>query len=102
MRLYGIRKLAFAAVPVALAAAMLGPMASPASAAPALPRQSLCSDMLTEVYEDWAEADYYLDDAAAANNRGDWLAWGYYSAMAAEYQNDADDIYNRYLALGCH
>ncbi len=85
-------------MPVALAAAMLGPMAGPASAAASLPRQSLGSDMLTEVYEDWAEADYYLDDALAANNRGDWLAWGYYSEMAAEYQEDADDIYSQYHA----
>jgi hypothetical protein len=94
-----IRKLAFAAVPVALAAAMLGPMAGTANA---LPRQSRCADMLTEVYEDWAEADYYLDDAAAANARGDWLAWGYYSYMAAETQQDADGLYQNYLALGCH
>jgi hypothetical protein len=94
----GIRKIAFAAVPVLVAGAMVGPMAGQASA---LPRQSICSDMLTEVYGDWGSADFYREDAAAANERGDWLAWGYYSELAAEDQQDGDDLYHQYLGLGC-
>jgi hypothetical protein len=77
---------------------MVGPMAGRASA---LPRQDICSDMLTEVYGDWGSAEFYEADAAAANARGDWLAWGYYSELAAEDNEDGDDLYQRYLALGC-
>jgi hypothetical protein len=96
MKLHGIRGLALAAVPVVLTAALLGSTASTASARP---RQ--CGAILNEVYTDWGLADIYADEAVAANEHGDWLAWGYYNALAGQYNTKGDELYDAALELGC-
>jgi hypothetical protein len=99
MKLCGIRGLILTAVPLALAAAMLsGPMAG---AANALPRGPDCLALWMQVDDAYDQADMYARDALAADNRGDWLAWGYYSALAADWNLTGDDLMNNALAVGC-
>ena len=43
----------------------------------------------------------YTWDARDANNRGDWLAWGYYNALAGDYNQDGEDLLNIAIGQGC-
>ena len=96
MKLPRIRMIALAAVPVGLAAAMLGPMAG---AANAMPRQ--CERVLDEVYTDWGLADIYEAEGREANAAGDWLAAGYYYGLAGQYNTAGDRLYDSFTAMGC-
>ena len=99
MKLRGRRGLILAAVPLAVAAALLsGPMAG---AAGALPRGPDCLALWMLVDDAYDQADMYARDALAADSRGDWLAWGYYSARAADWNLTGDDLMTNALAVGC-
>jgi hypothetical protein len=93
------RKFALVAGPLVAAAAMLGvPLAGSAQALSRLPNCGVLSAQVSEYYNE-AHLDFY--DATQANDRGDWLAWGYYSAL--ETQNtQAGDALASYAAIkGC-
>ncbi len=89
MKLQGLRRLSIAAIPVALAASMLGLATVPASA---LPRT--CDLVLDEVYSDWAWADFYAEDALQANARGDWIGAAVYNDWSNRYDNAGNTLYN--------
>jgi hypothetical protein len=99
MTLRGIRRFTLVAAPLAVAAAMLvGPMAGTANA---LPKQQRCDALWEEIDDDFDTALMYTWDARDANNRGDWLAWGYYNALAGDYNQDGDDLLNIAIGWGC-
>jgi hypothetical protein len=89
----GLRRLSIAAIPVALAASMLGLTTVPASA---LPRT--CDLVLDEVYSDWAWADFYAEDAMQASAQGDWIGAAIYNDWSSRYDNAGWTLYN---AAGC-
>ena len=93
MRFRGLRRLGIAAIPVALAASMLGLTTGSASA---LPRT--CDLVLDEVYNDWAWADFYAADAAQAQAGGDWIGAAIYNDWSYRYANAGSTLYN---AAGC-
>jgi hypothetical protein len=85
--------------PLVAAAAMLGgPMAGSAHA---LERPPNCGLLQAQVQDHYNEAALDFYDANQADDRGDWLAWAYYSAL--ENQNDqAGDALSQYAASkGC-
>lgn len=93
------KKFALVVGPLVAAAAMLGvPMAGSAHALEKLPNCGMLQAQVQDYYNE-AALDFY--DANQANDRGDWLAWGYYSALEA--QNDqAGDALSRYASSrGC-
>jgi hypothetical protein len=89
----GLRRLGAAAIPVALAASVLGLTAGPARV---LPRT--CDLVLGEVYSDWAWADFYAEDALQASARGDWIGAAVYNDWSHRYDNAGNTLYN---AAGC-
>lgn len=93
MKFQGLRRLGIAAIPVALAASMLGLTTGSASA---LPRT--CDLVLDEVYSDWAWADFYAEDAAQAQAGGDWIGAAVYRDWSNRYDNAGWTLYN---AAGC-
>ena len=93
MKFQGLRRLGIAAIPVALAASMLGLTTGPASA---LPRT--CDLVLDEVYNDWAWADFYAEDALQAQAQGDWIGAAIYRDWSNRYDNAGNTLYN---AAGC-
>jgi hypothetical protein len=98
MRLCNIRRLMLAAVPFVVAAALLGPMAGAASAQVSL---ADCDGMISEVYEDWAYGDFNTQYAQDALAQGDYIGWGYYNSLAAQYNTAGDELYNHAIAIGC-
>jgi hypothetical protein len=93
MKFQGLRRLGIAAIPVALAASMLGLATGPASARP-----RACDLVLDEVYSDWAYADFYAEDALQAQSQGDWIGAAIYNDWSYRYANAGDTLYN---AAGC-
>ena len=96
MKFQGLRRLSIAAIPVALAASMLGLTTGPASA---LPRT--CDSILDEVYSDWAWADFYAEDAAQAQAGGDWIGAAVYTDWSNRYDNAGNTLYNVANSMNC-
>jgi len=101
MNLRRIRLLSFAAVPVCATVVSLGALASPASAATALPRQGYCGQLD-------ADMDYQLNHAWVYNDIGDmFYNQGDYDQASYDY-GIADQAMNAYyadwatsIAFGC-
>jgi hypothetical protein len=101
MNLRRIRLLSFAAVPVCATVVSLGALASPASAATALPRSGYCGQLE-------ASMDYNLNHAWVYNDIGDqFWAQGDYDTAIYDYgvADQAMDAYYadwaRSIAFGC-
>jgi hypothetical protein len=66
----------------------------------ALPRQ--CDAILDEIYDDWAWADFYAADAAAANAQGDWIGAAIYMTWSNKAESEGNTLYNNVAApMGC-
>ena len=88
--------LGVAAIPVALAASMLG---LTTGSAKALPRQ--CNAILDEVYNDWAWADFYTIDAQQAQASGDWIGAAVYTDWSNRYEYAGNALYGVASSMGC-
>ena len=96
MKFRGLRRLGIAAIPVALAASMLGLTTGSANA---LPRT--CDAILDEVYNDWAWADFYATDAEQANAQGDWTGAAVYTDWSNRYEYAGNALYNVFTSMTC-
>ena len=101
MNLRRIRLLSFAAVPVCATVVSLGALASPASAATALPRNGYCGVIDTRMDRHLSSANVHYEIANQAGYDGDY--------ELADYNYDiADQAMNAYwidvatsIAYGC-
>lgn len=96
MKFRGLRRLGVAAIPVALAASMLGVTTGRANA---LPRT--CDAILDEVYTDWALSGFYAQDALDANAQGDWIGAAVYTDWSNRYENAGNTLYNVFSSMNC-
>jgi hypothetical protein len=96
MKFPGLRRLGIAAIPVALAASMLGLTTGRANALP-----KSCDAILDELYNDWAWADFYAQDALDANARGDWIGAAVYTDWSNRYESAGNVLYNVSNSMGC-
>jgi hypothetical protein len=91
------RRLAIAAVPVAAAAALLGPAAGTASALPI--SGATCESIRVQVYDDWDNSDAWAHESSEAFLSGNFLASETDSIYADQWKQKGDDLYDSYTDL---
>jgi hypothetical protein len=97
VKLPRVRALVLAAVPIGLAAALLGPMAGAANAEP----PEHCDEMHYVEYYDWGLGDLYENYADEDSARGDGMGAANYNYLSAKYDRAGDLIHAAMDALGC-
>jgi len=98
LRLIG-RRLAIAAVPLAAAAALVGPATGTAHAME--PGPANCASLLSAAYDSWDESDIWAFEAEQAWAQDDILSWAADNALSNSYEQTGDHYYGLFQAARC-
>ena len=95
-----VRLLAIAAVPIAVAGAIMGPAAGTAHAME--PEPGSCLQLLSAADETWDIATEYELNGDAALERGDVTTWAQDRVLENYFNAQGDAIYDEWTYQGCH